>query len=320
MAQRVFRTIGAAADDMKTVFGEDAADLAAQFLVWALAETERCVSIQRGELDFAKLLLNGAHGVQTPSQAVRRLELAMLSQILRSVLVVYASYLRTAYSVHFYTCLTVLNLIVHEHGSDSVCRPHRSTLLLKRHILTPFAVPAGLKATVRCVLLMHAYAAALQSTHGLTVGPRISKELWPVIEQVGRGKPAACRPVARLCSVRLHIFLESLQHGSIPRLRSALKLCCCLHLTADLVARARDKGIGFQAQVLQRRLRRVGDDVRKSVTNEVDRVAHQVRYTRYLLLRCFEGVQTGLSYSHVLSGKHVHTDNDRAYEAAFTVQ
>ena len=60
----------------------------------------------------------------------------------------------------------------------------RSTLLLKRHILTPFAVPAGLAATVRCVLLMHAYAAALQSTHGLTVGPRITKELWPVIEQV----------------------------------------------------------------------------------------------------------------------------------------
>ncbi len=60
----------------------------------------------------------------------------------------------------------------------------RSTLLLKRHILTPFAVPAGLAATVRCVLLMHAYAAALQSTHGLTVGPRITKELWPVVEQV----------------------------------------------------------------------------------------------------------------------------------------
>jgi hypothetical protein len=42
MAQRVFRTIGTAADDMKTVFGDDADDLAAQFLVWALAETERC--------------------------------------------------------------------------------------------------------------------------------------------------------------------------------------------------------------------------------------------------------------------------------------
>jgi hypothetical protein len=67
---------------------------------------------------------------------------------------------------------------------ETVCCERRSTLLLKRHILTPFAVPAGLKATVRCVLLMHAYAAALQSTHGLTVGPRISKELWPVIEQV----------------------------------------------------------------------------------------------------------------------------------------
>ncbi len=42
MAQRVFRTIGSAADDVNAVFGDDAADLAAQFLVWALAETERC--------------------------------------------------------------------------------------------------------------------------------------------------------------------------------------------------------------------------------------------------------------------------------------
>ena len=37
-----------AADDMKTVFGEDAADLAAQFLVWALAETERCACPFKG--------------------------------------------------------------------------------------------------------------------------------------------------------------------------------------------------------------------------------------------------------------------------------
>jgi hypothetical protein len=38
----------------------------------------------------------------------------------------------------------------------------RATLLLKRHALTPFAVPAGLGATVRCVLLMRAQALALQ--------------------------------------------------------------------------------------------------------------------------------------------------------------
>ena len=40
--------------------------------------------------------------------------------------------------------------------------PCRATLLLKRHALTPFAVPAGLGATVRCVLLMRAQALALQ--------------------------------------------------------------------------------------------------------------------------------------------------------------
>ncbi len=42
MAQRVFGTVGAAADDVAAVFGEEASDLSAAFLVWALQETERC--------------------------------------------------------------------------------------------------------------------------------------------------------------------------------------------------------------------------------------------------------------------------------------
>lgn len=41
MAQRVFSTIGSAADDVTAVFGEEAPDLSAAFLVWALQETER---------------------------------------------------------------------------------------------------------------------------------------------------------------------------------------------------------------------------------------------------------------------------------------
>lgn len=41
MAQRVFSTIGTAADDVAAVFGVDASDLSAAFLVWALQETER---------------------------------------------------------------------------------------------------------------------------------------------------------------------------------------------------------------------------------------------------------------------------------------
>ena len=54
MAQRVFRTIGTAADDVKAVFGEEATDLAALFLVWALQETERCsCSMPRGPQIFA---------------------------------------------------------------------------------------------------------------------------------------------------------------------------------------------------------------------------------------------------------------------------
>jgi hypothetical protein len=44
-----------------------------------------------------------------------------------------------------------------------ICALCRATLLLKRHALTPFAVPAGLGATVRCVLLMRAQALALQA-------------------------------------------------------------------------------------------------------------------------------------------------------------
>lgn len=45
MAQRVFGTVGAAADDVAAVFGEEASDLSAAFLVWALQETERCVLV-----------------------------------------------------------------------------------------------------------------------------------------------------------------------------------------------------------------------------------------------------------------------------------
>lgn len=70
--------------------------------------------------------------------------------------------------------------------------PHaacRSSLLLKRHVLTPFAVPAGLAATVRCVLLMHVHAAALQASHGISMGPRITRDLWPPVEQVSAAPP-----------------------------------------------------------------------------------------------------------------------------------
>ena len=41
MAQRVFSTIGIAADDVAAVFGDEAPDLSAAFMVWALQETER---------------------------------------------------------------------------------------------------------------------------------------------------------------------------------------------------------------------------------------------------------------------------------------
>lgn len=46
--------------------------------------------------------------------------------------------------------------------TQAMCGSHRATLLLKRHALTPFAVPAGLGATVKCLLLLRAQALALQ--------------------------------------------------------------------------------------------------------------------------------------------------------------
>jgi hypothetical protein len=41
MAQRVFSTIGTAADDVAAAFGDEAPDLSAAFMVWALQETVR---------------------------------------------------------------------------------------------------------------------------------------------------------------------------------------------------------------------------------------------------------------------------------------
>ncbi len=41
MAQKVFGAIAAAAEDTNAVFGEQAPDLSAAFLVWALQETDR---------------------------------------------------------------------------------------------------------------------------------------------------------------------------------------------------------------------------------------------------------------------------------------
>jgi len=33
------------------------------------------------------------------------------------------------------------------------------------------------------MLLMHVHATALQTTHGISVGPRITRDLWPVVDQ-----------------------------------------------------------------------------------------------------------------------------------------
>ena len=121
-------------------------------------------------------------------------------------------------------------------------RMRRSTLLLKRHTLTPFAVPAGLLATVRCVLLMHAHAAALQTTHGITVGPRVTRELWPVVEQVPAARllcaAGAASIAARSAFVSSLSSLEPANKYLAALLLSKLSLCHCRCYSGECVGSA----------------------------------------------------------------------------------
>jgi len=59
-------------------------------------------------------------------------------------------------------CETCIWMQSPKQEAQAMCVSRRATLLLKRHALTPFAVPAGLGATVKCVLLLRAQALALQ--------------------------------------------------------------------------------------------------------------------------------------------------------------
>lgn len=62
----------------------------------------------------------------------------------------------------------------------------RFALLLKRHALAPFAAPAGLAATVACCMLALVHCRALEVSHGLTLAPRLMRDLWPACEQARR--------------------------------------------------------------------------------------------------------------------------------------
>ncbi len=65
----------------------------------------------------------------------------------------------------------------------------RACHLLRKHALAPFAAPAGLPATARCVFVFLAYAAALEASHALRLAPTVHRETWPVLEQVGGWEP-----------------------------------------------------------------------------------------------------------------------------------
>ncbi|GAB4815599.1 hypothetical protein N2152v2_002645 [Parachlorella kessleri] len=60
----------------------------------------------------------------------------------------------------------------------------RACQLLRKHALAPFAAPAGLAATCRCLHTLLAYCAALEASHALRLTPAVLRETWPVVEQV----------------------------------------------------------------------------------------------------------------------------------------
>lgn len=135
----------------------------------------------------------------------------------------------------------------------------RSTLLLKRHALTPFAVPAGLRATVRCVLLMRAQALSLQVQQQLLAPP------WIALHH----QDADSRHLVLLTQNYRMYAIHPVLRSPSSALQASHGIALAPRLTRELWP--------VIDAVLQRRLRRVGDDVRKSLGAEVDRIALQVR-------------------------------------------
>ncbi len=100
-----------------------------------------------------------------------------------------------------------------EHGPTGRAAPQeteRFALLLKRHALAPFAAPAGLAATAACCLLALVHCRALEASHGLTLAPRLMRDLWPACEQARSGSlliaSAPECPAEFLCSARAGSF------------------------------------------------------------------------------------------------------------------
>ena len=69
----------------------------------------------------------------------------------------------------------------------------RCVRLLLQNALSPFAVPAGLGATVHCCTLALLYCTALETSHSLMLSPRLMSDLWPTCEQVMLALALGCR-------------------------------------------------------------------------------------------------------------------------------
>ncbi len=194
LAQAVFRALAAAADDMAALASAAAPELSALLVVWALqarAPAPGAAAAGRAGSSWAAVALDTAapHAraayprcrtfPRDPGMA-RRDDLRALGLQGRAA------------RAH-----------AREHGPTGRAAPQeteRFALLLKRHALAPFAAPAGLAATAACCLLALVHCRALEASHGLTLAPRLMRDLWPACEQARSGSLLIAS--ARECSAR----------------------------------------------------------------------------------------------------------------------
>jgi hypothetical protein len=97
----------------------------------------------------------------------------------------------------------------------------------------------------------------LEHTHGLKLSSRLTRDLWPAVEQV--------RVCPALCTASRTLWTGMALTGRAPG--------------EPFQAAERGQMRAWSIpQVLQRRFRRIGEDVRRKVPAEVDKVVAEVRF------------------------------------------
>lgn len=176
----------------------------------------------------------------------------------------------------------------------------RCAQLLRQHALIPLAVPAGLGPTVHCCMLALLYCTALETSHSLMLSPRLMRDLWPTCEQVHTVKGMYGLHIGYLLyNLMLH---QTATHSSAP-----LPPGC--HMSTKCISPSVCCAPGGRAlQVLQKKLRRLNDDLKREVATELDGVAAQVHvhtHTHHITRRPATCVLESMHPS-VQEGVHQH--------------